>query len=417
MKIKMLGSGREVGRSAIYVKAANERLLLDYGVKISNDPTEYPIEPPPLDGALLSHAHLDHCGNLPYLYRMGYGGAVYATPSSFDLAHILVEDSIKLFKIKGGEKKYSKGDYENMMRKEKQITIGESFEIKKAEIRVYDAGHIPGATSLHIEDGKSVLYSGDIMLKDMRLVKGLKPKYPNVDCLIVESTYGNRDHPPREQEERNFTDRIKEIVDNGGVVMLPTFAIGRAQEVLLIIDRWLKWKYPVYMDGMAVRATKAILKHPNSVRDHGLLEKAFSLCKPIQDHQHRNEATKHPGIIITTSGQLEGGPIVHYIKNLYNRDDCGILLTGFQIPGNAGRTLLDTGVYKADNLELVVKCPVESYDFSSHAGREDLIDFVTAVNPNKVIVNHGDKCQLFANDLQMKGFDAIAPDNGDVIEI
>lgn len=417
MKIRMLGSGREVGRSAIYVKAANERLLLDYGVKISNDPTEYPIEPGAVDGVLLSHAHLDHCGLLPYLYRSGYQGSVYATSTSFDLAKILIEDSIKLFRVKKQVPKYGNNDYGKMQSKEMPVELGEEFGIKKANVRVYDAGHIPGSSSFYIEDGKSLLYSGDVMTRDMRLVSGARPKYPKVDCLIIESTYGDREHKPRDSEEKSFAERIKEILDNRGTVLLPTFAIGRAQEVLLILDRWLKWKYPIYMDGMAVRASEAILRHPDYVKDFGLLDKAFSMTRAIRDHKARKRVMEQPSIVITTSGQLEGGPIVEYMKHFYNRDDCSVFLTGFQIPGNAGRTLLDTGFYKADNLELPVKCAVEAFDFSSHAGRSDLIDYIKKVNPEKVIVNHGDKCQLFANDLGLLGFKAFAPDNGDVVEV
>lgn len=417
MRIKFLGSGREVGRSAIYVKAANETFLLDYGVKLTPDKTEYPTEPGKVDAVLLSHGHLDHCGYLPYLYRENLANNVYGTAPTFDLAHILIEDSIKLFRLKKEPKKYTNEDYEKMRRKEKQVRLGKAFQVRKAEVMAYDAGHIPGSSSFYVEDGKTLLYSGDIMLHETRLMAGMEPSYPHVDCLIMESTYSGRNHTPREEEEKLFAQRIKDVLGDGGTVMLPTFAVGRAQEVLLILDRWLKWKHPVYLDGMAVRATEAILRHPGSLRDHGLLEKAFSLSRVIRDYKQRKRTMEQPCIIVTTSGQLEGGPIVGYIKNFYRQDDCGIFLTGFQIPGNAGRTLLDTGVYRAGGLELDVKCAVEYFDFSSHAGRDELIQYASTINPVKVIVNHGDRCQPFAKELREQGFDAEAPENGGTIEI
>jgi putative mRNA 3-end processing factor len=232
---------------------------------------------------------------------------------------------------------------------------------------------------------------------------------PEVHYLITESTYAQREHPDRQGEERKMMKTIKETLSNGGVAIVSSFAIARAQEILLILDEY-EPKEKIYVDGMAQKATRIIAQYPELQREYNIIEKALERLE-IQtiNPRKRKKILKKPCIIITTSGMLSGGPVVHYLEKLYDKENCSLILTGFQVPGTEGAVLLETGHYIHGDLDLELKMNVRKFDFSSHASRTELFRFVKHLNPEKVFCVHGDNTEGFSEELKEDGFDAIAP--------
>ena len=425
MNLKFLGGAREVGRSGVLLDTGSERMLMDYGIKIVSQ-AEGPLQEPKLplkpnlnfDAILLSHAHLDHSGFVPNLYHRGYRGPTYTTATTLDLARILLKDSIKLADLRNQEKHFFTKDLKVMEKNEYRITYGQQFYIGKTSIGVYDAGHIPGSVSFHIDTGKGTLvYSGDIKTRDTELLRGLEPIRESTDILIMESTYAERNHPDRKTQENELVERVRETLQMDGIAMLPCFAVGRAQEVLLILKKHGLDRYPIYLDGMAVDATKIILKYPELIRQSKNLDKIYNKVTKVYNNRQRSKILKEPGIIVTTSGMLNGGPIVHYLEKLYDKENCSLIMTGFQVPGSAGYNLRETGNFITEEKSFRVKCNIHFIDLSAHSGRKELFDYVKMIDPKKVFVIHGDSCEKFARELQELGYDAYAPQNGEVCEI
>jgi len=410
-----LGGFREVGRNAILLESKMENIMLDFGVKVETG--EAPLFVKKVDNVILAHAHLDHVGASPSLLENSKPD-IFGTIATFEQADLLLKDSLKVARIKGFERIYSRHHIEMMKKFEKLVTYGQQFEIKNFPVEVYDAGHIPGSAMFVIEiEGKRVLYTSDFKLQPTRLLNGADIKnIKDIDIMITESTYANREHQDRRETEKKFFEYIRETILNGGIALIPVFAIGRSSEILLTIDR-MKVDFPIYLDGMAKDANEIALKYPEFIKDPKALEKALEDVKFIYSNEERRKIVKEPCVIVTSSGMIEGGPSVQYMKYLYNNPQSSIIFVGFCIPRTAGRYLLDTGRFVNEQLDLKVKMNIYNLDFSAHAGRSDLFNFVRKVNPEKVICLHGDHCERFAKELKSRGFDASAPHNGDIIEV
>jgi putative mRNA 3-end processing factor len=413
MKIKCLGGCREVGRNAFLIEG-KENILFDYGVKVETNEPPKPVEK--VDNIILGHAHLDHCGSIPMLYR-NFKVPIFSTAATFDQSHLLLKDSLKIARLRELIKHFGESDIEKMKRNEVRITYGQRIEAENFSIDIFDAGHIPGSAAPLLEiDKKRILYVSDFNTNPTRLLNGARIDAKNVDILILESTYSNRNHPDRKETEKKFFEAIEATIANEGVAILPCFAVGRAAEILMILDSF-KAKFPIYLDGMAKEATEIALKYPELIRDPKALRKAVEDVKPIYSNDERKKIVKEPCAIVTTSGLLEGGPSVMYIKYLYDNIESSIIFTGYLIPRTAGRYLVDTGRFVTEGFDLKIKMGIHQMDFSAHSGRDDLFDFVNKIRPEKVICIHGDNCERFATELRGRGFDAIAPKNGDVIDI
>jgi len=400
----------------------SEKMLFDYGLKLNGPGAEESVSKPgrvdlKIDGVLMTHCHLDHSGLVPRLYNEGFDESTYSTATSFDLAKTLWQDSIKIAQMEGREQEFLKSDIKSTIRNHRRVTFGQTFPVGNSDVSVYDAGHVPGSCSFFVDTGKeTVLYTGDINTIDTRLMKGANPKYPDVDVLIIESTYADIDHSSRKELEKNFAKSVKERLAKDGVVIVPSFAIGRSQEMLLVLQEH-GIDAQVYLDGMAVEATKKILRYPEFLRYPDELKRAYHDAKTPSDDQERKEALKGPSVIVTTAGMLGGGPFAYYIEQIYDEENCSILMTGYQVEGTAGRKLLDTGIYKPDGIDLDVQCHYELFDFSAHVGRKELFEYIEKVNPNKVIAMHGEEVDGFVGDLKESGYDAEAPENGDTVTI
>ncbi len=413
MRINCLGGFREVGKNAVLIES-KENVLFDYGMEVETGRLPRPVNK--LDFIVLSHAHLDHSGYCPVLYRK-FKVPIYSTIETFELSHLLLRDSMKIAKFKGLPKHFGKDELSKMKKHEARITYGQRIDGEMFSLDIFDAGHIPGSTVPLLEiENKRILYVCDFNVNKTRLLNGARIDVKNIDILILESTYAKKEHPPREETEKKFFEAVQGTILNEGIAVIPCFAVGRSAEVLMILNSFNP-DFPIYLDGMSKTATEITLKYPEFLRDANALRKALENATEIWDAKEREKIIKEPCAIVSSSGMLEGGPSVSYVKYLYNHPESSIIFTGFLIPRTAGRKLVESGRFITEGFDLKIKMNVHQFDLSAHSGRSDLFNFVNKVNPKKILCLHGDHCEDFANELKEKGFDAIAPRNGDVIDI
>ncbi|MBI4020194.1 MAG: MBL fold metallo-hydrolase [Candidatus Aenigmarchaeota archaeon] len=414
MDVTVLGAGREVGRSAILVNTGAEKFLLDYGIEVQNMNT--PLAPPlDLAATFPSHAHLDHCGLVPMLRRNGHAGDVFATPATLDIMDLMLRDSIKVQEKRGVEPYFASKDIDRSLSQAVRCRFGKSIQFKNTAVSVHNAGHVPGSASILLDTGrKRMVYTGDIKFSETELMEPAYSNFKDIDAVITESTYWYRNHPDRKALEKWLVDVVKSTHDNNGFSVLPCFAVGRTQEMLLIVSRL---GIPVYLDGMGRDVTRIILQHPDSVRNTKRLKQAFSAARKITSPNHRKKALQEPGIIITTAGMLNGGPVHYYIKKLHDRENSSLILTGYQVENTVGRMLMETGKYVTEELSVKPRMGVTFMDFSAHCSRDELLEFFRKTSPEKIILVHSPTTHEFAEELKNMGFQAYAPANGDAVSI
>jgi putative mRNA 3-end processing factor len=410
MDVRFLGGAGEVGRSAILV---DDSLLLDFGTKTA-DPPQFPVETPEPDAVVVSHGHLDHVGSIPSLLSGDRRPPIHWTPPTRELTLTLARDTLKLH---GGT--YDCPFTEEEVRRVTQVSethgYREPFEAAGYEITFYDAGHIPGSAHVLIDDGeRRLFYTGDFHTSDQRLVAGTTAR-PDADAVLTESTYSDVEHDARSAVEERFAESVKTTIWEGGTVVVPAFAIGRTQEMLMICAAH---DIPCYVDGMGTDVTEMVRRYPEFVRDADALQRATSHARFVtgRDGQRKRIADQNAAIV-TTSGMLSGGPAMTYIPEIRDRPVNKIAMTGYQVEGTPGRELLETGSAEIDGRVMPVAAQVEQYDFSAHADREGLLDLLDAYRDTPVIVNHGDRCQAFADELADDGYRASAPEIGDRLSI
>jgi putative mRNA 3-end processing factor len=361
--------------------------MLDCGLKI-RDTEGLPTLPEHTDALILSHAHLDHSGMAPALYKKDRP-RIYGTDLTFETAHILQNDSAKVKQLRNETDLYSTGDITAMQQYE--VAVGYDTERTIAadmSFTFMDAGHIPGSASVLLEiEGKKVFYTGDIKTVDTYLQRGAD--VPQADILITESTYGNRVHPDRKTMEAEFLAAVEETIDAGGNVIIPAFAVGRTQEALIMLR---KISAPLYLDGMGQKVTSLFLQYSEYLRDANLLKKSANAADWINGNGDRQRAMSEPSVIVTTAGMVNGGPVMQYLNRLHMDKSSSILLTGYQVEGTNGRLLMEKGYVKDPftNKELQVLMQKKQFDFSAHAGRHSLEKIAKKVSPEKAFVVHGD---------------------------
>lgn len=417
VKVKLLGGGREVGRAAVLVQYRDRGLLLDYGVLLNDEP-KYPmhVKPRDLDGIFLTHAHLDHSGAIPLFYTSSAPPKLYSTQLTYELSKILILDFLSITK---GPLLFEAQDVNVIEDHVNPIPLNGEMRVGDFEIRIYNAGHIPGSTMFEVNvAGRRLLYSGDINTIDTRLVKAVDRPRPGFDLLISESTYAGTEHPPREHMERELIESTIEVIESGGRVIIPAFAVGRAQEILCVFEHY-KFPYDIYLDGMARIVSEKLLKYSSFLRDPELLFSAMKKVRIVKSHNHRRKIIKRPCVIVAPAGMLKGGPASYYMKVISRDPKSAVFLVSFQIPGTPGRRLLEEGVWVHDNIEERVEALVKWFDFSSHAGHSGLKSFITSCKPEKVLLTHGEpgKDELLANDIRDHVKDVIIGKNGMVIEL
>lgn len=397
MKFIIHGAAREVGRSCIeLITDTNKRFLLDAGVKLSEQGTEFPMpiqNPSEISAVFLSHAHLDHNGYLPMLDHQGMKCPIFATAATKALTKIILSDAFKIGRLRHEPLGYEEGDIEKAIGFTRRVKIDEKGKIDNLKFEYFDAGHIPGAASILLEaDGKKIFYTGDINHNETRLLNMAEKGYMDhdIDVLITEATYGNREHANRQQTEKEFLAEIEETVERGGSALVPVFAVGRAQEIMLVLSK-TDFGVPIYLDGMAKEATDLILDFPKTIKNAEELRKAYSKVRLVKGRIQRKNIAKGQGIFITTSGMMTGGPVIDYAKEMFNDPRSSILMTGYQGMHTNGRMLLDTGYIFIDGWKTKVTCKVRQFDFSAHSGQSGLRKMIKEMVPKQIIINHGDE--------------------------
>ncbi len=406
MELQFLGGASEVGSLGLVVRDGGRTLLFDYGLTPS-DPPSYP-RPAPLnvDAAFLSHAHLDHSGMTPILSRLRRAEIV-ATPVTVAVTDLLTKDALKVARLEGYLPPYAPEDIRGLHQRFTAVERRETFRWKGIEVELTPAGHIPGASMYRYRGNSDLLFTGDIQTIATHLVSGAEPL--ECEVLVMESTYAGREHPDRAETERKFRERIHQVVERGGRAIVPAFAVGRAQEVLLTLA---SSGFEVWLDGMARQVNQIYESAPEYLADARRFRRALDKVHTVRHPAERREAVRDADVIVTTGGMLDGGPVLFYISELYDDPRNAIFLTGFQVEGSNGRQLMERGTLTIDEVEIRPTCEVEKFDFSAHAGHSDLLEFVRRTKAEKLVLMHGDQRELLRDALAGE-VEVLMPQNGE----
>jgi KH/beta-lactamase-domain protein len=448
LRITALGGVQQVGRSAFLVQTRESNVLLDCGINPGSskpfelfprfdDPT---FEIDSLDAVVISHAHLDHCGLVPFLYKYGYDGPVYCSAPTSNLMTLLQLDYLDVAGKQGIISHYDQKDVRECVLHTIPLRHGVVTDIAPdVRLTLHNAGHILGSsvTHLHVGEGlHNIVYTGDYKYARTMLLEAATTEFPRVETLITESTYGSpKDFmPSRVEAEEGLTSIINETLERKGKVLIPVPAVGRAQEIMLVIDgymrRGLMKEAPVFIEGMISEATAIHTAYPEYLGRDVRRSILYDGINPFQSDyftivEHpsvRQEIMDgEPCIIMATSGMLEGGPVIEYFKSLAEDEKNTIIFVSYQIEGTQGRRvqkgLPDVTMINSEGKMGVVKVrlQVESIEgFSGHSDRRQIINYITHLKPKpeRVVVCHGEraKCLSIANFIQRRcGIQALVP--------
>ena len=422
MKIRVLGAASEVGRSGFLVNCDDTNLLLDYGVmfaKRRGDPPLYPlhIRPKDVDAAIITHAHLDHSGCIPSLFNGG-STDVYCTPPTLDLSILLIEDMLKI------EKSQHSFDYRHVnstVKNSKEIGFRESVNVGNTKFELRSSGHVIGGSTVLVEaQGKRLFYTGDINLRGSRMLPKADLEIGDIDILITESTYSQTNQMPREKSEQGLIEFANEVLDNKGILFIPSFSVERSQEIVCVL-RNANFQHPIVMDGMALKVNDIMFRYPEYLKDINIFSDAINDAILVRNHSDRKRAISKPCVVISPAGMLVGGNAVYYMEKLAFNDKNGIAMVSYQGEGTPGKKLLETGKIFTKGKEMKVKAQIKQFQFSGHADRDSLFDMMKNIKGNpKVLTVHGDNesCIKFAEEIQQKfGLDAYSPKLGEQISV
>ena len=421
MKVNVLGASHEVGRSGFLVKCNGTNFLLDYGVMFGKRgaPPQYPlhVKPRDIDSVIITHAHLDHSGNVPSLFVSGNTN-VYATPPTFDLSQLLIEDMLKIEK---GFHQFDLPEVNNMMRNAKEISYKQKISRGNASFELRESGHVLGGSTVLVEsENKRLFYTGDINPKGSLMLREADLDIGEIDLLITESTYSQTEQIPRKEAEDGLIEFANEVIDRKGVLFIPSFSVERSQEIACVLNN-AKFKHKIVMDGMALKVNEIMFRYPEYLKDAKLFADSINGTIPIRNQHERKKALDEPCIVISPAGMLVGGNAVYYLQQLAFDNKNGIALVSYQGEGTPGRKLLETRKVSTRGHDMKVTAEVKQFEFSGHADRNDLLDFVKNIKGNpKVLTVHGDSdsCVKFAEEIKEKfGLDAHSPESNEIIEI
>ena len=410
IRLQFLGGSDKVGSLSLMLHTNSIDLIFDYGMTPSKPPT-YPIQPPPVDHMFLSHSHLDHSGMTPYLYSKN-NQKINTTRLTADVSHLLHKDSIKIAKMEGYAPLYSMNDVKEtkansifVKPKEKKILDDNN------EIRFHSAGHIPGSLMFEFLGTRSFLFTGDFNTEDTNLVKGTKPI--KCDILCMEGTYAGRDHPKKREElEKELIEKIEEVNLRGGTAILPAFAVSRSQEIVLILKNS---GFNIWYDGMGKKVSEIFLKYPKYLKSVKNLKDALNRINFVHSEKGRKTALKSD-VIITSSGMMDGGPVLSYMNKLKSNKKNSVILTGYQIKDTNSRLLIEKKKLDFYGVIEKVECDVEYFDFSGHSGHSELIEFAEKCKPEKIVLMHSDNRDALKEPLSNIA-EVFTPNDGEIIEI
>jgi len=432
IRITALGGFQEVGRSAILVQTRESNVLLDCGVNpgATNPIDTFPRLDAPqfdidaLDAVVISHAHLDHCAILPFLFKYGFDGPVYCSAPTSSLMTLLQLDYLDVLSKQGLMAPYDQKDVRDVVLHTIPIRFGVVTDIAPdIRLTLHNAGHILGSSIVHLHIGEglhNVVYTSDYKFARTMLLEPSATEFPRVETIITESTYGAPQDimPSRLEAEERLASIINQTFDKGGKVLIPVPAVGRAQEIMLILDGYMRKgaikEAPVFIEGMISEATAIHTAYPeylarevrNSILHEGVNPFQSDYFTIVEHPSARQEIIEgEPCVVIATSGMLEGGPIIEYFKNLASDERNAIIFVSYQIEGTLGRRvqkgLTETQVMDSEGkLEILkVRLRVESIEgFSGHSDRRQIVNYIRRTSPSleRIIVCHGEKSKSFS---------------------
>ncbi len=427
IRLTVLGGAQEVGRSAFLVKTRESSVLLDCGINPGSqrpfeafprfDSPEFQIDQ--LDAVVITHAHLDHCGLAPFLYKYGYDGPLYCSAPTSNLMTMLQLDYLDVANKQGITPHYDQKDVRECVLHTIPLRFGVVTDIAPdIRLTLHNSGHILGAAMAHLHIGEglhNIVYTSDYKFARTMLLEAAATEFPRIETVITESTYGGSDDfmPSRVEAEEHLTQVINATLERKGKVLIPVPAVGRAQEIMLIIDGYMKRglmkEAPVFIEGMISEATAIHTAYPEylsrEVR-HSILHEEVNPFQSdyftIVEHPsvRQNIIEGEPCIVLATSGMLEGGPVIEYFKNWADDEKNTIIFVSYQIEGTMGRRV-QKGVNEVSMMDndgkmgvVQVKMQVESIEgFSGHSDRRQLVNYLTHLTPKpeRIFVCHGEK--------------------------
>jgi len=454
IRISFLGGGRQVGRSCIFLQTPESRVLIDCGIDVASDNAAYPMLEAPefnineLDAIIVTHSHVDHSGFVPWLFKMGYRGPVYCTAPTRDVMSLLQLDMIKIARAERKDPLYTSDDVKEMVKHTICLEYEEVTDITPdVRLTLYNSGHILGASMAHLHIGNGLhnfVYTGDLKFGKTMLLEPAATRFPRVETLMVEATYGGKSNVM--PSERDQTEELKKIIletiKRGGKVLMPVLGSGRAQEIMVMIESMVRrgelGEIPVYIDGMVWDITAIHTAYPeflNSMVRKLIFHKDQNpflspIFKRVGSQKERKQLIeeKGPCVILATSGMLVGGPSVEYLRNFADNPKNSLVFSCYQGEGSLGRRVQNGEreiMFKSGSSATEVcqiKMEVHRIEITNHSDRKQLMAFVQKCQPRpkKVIVNHGEdsRCLDLASSIHKQmHVETIAPRNLETIRI
>ncbi|MBI4153995.1 beta-CASP ribonuclease aCPSF1 [Candidatus Woesearchaeota archaeon] len=456
VRLSVLGAGRQVGRSCFLLQTPESRIILDCGVNVGAtgedmyphmDVPEFKINE--IDAVVISHAHIDHSVVTPMLFKYGYDGPVYCTPPTLDLTALLALDYISLGQKEAQKPLFSSSDVKEMVKHTIALDYEEVSDITSdVRLTFYNAGHILGSAMCHLHIGNGLhnfLYTGDMNYENSNLLAAAVTRFPRLETVMMESTYGGKnDNPPSRKEcEDYLLDIVKKTVQRGGKVLMPVLGVGRSQEIMLIFDKMMNAgilpKVPIYLQGLVWDITAIHTAYPDYL--HPRVKKAIfhqnqnpflsEIFKQVASQKEMRQVmdSGDPCIIVATSGMMNGGASVEYFKALAENPKHSLVITNYVGPGTLARRLQDgerefsfpVGEGKSD----VLRVNLEVYTingFSGHSSRSQLMNFVYKLSPKpkRIICVHGESSKvldLSSSLHKVHKIETSAPRNLDVLRL
>lgn len=428
VSLHTLGGFGQVGRSSMLLSTPESKILIDCGI---NPGARSPMDAYPrldslnitldeLDAVVIGHAHLDHTGFLPALCKYGYKGPIYCSEPTLPMMNLIQLDAIKVAAAQGRTPIYAERDVKQVMKQTITLPYGTVTDISPdIKLVLANAGHILGSALCHFHIGNgdhNFVYSGDIKFGKSILFEAASWNFPRVETLLIESTYGLKEdvQPTRQQVESSFINAVNNTLADGGKVLIPIPAVGRAQEIMMVIDHYMKSgemvEAPVFTEGMISEASAIHESYPEYLArelkqkiletDDNPFDSEYFTNIEHADSREEPMRENSPCIILATSGMLEGGPVLEYFKNIAPDKKNKVLFVSYQVNGTMGRRVLDGSkqcsmLGKEGKVEVVsVNCGVEKLDgFSGHSDYNQLMSFVQRLRPKlrRVLVNHGER--------------------------
>jgi metallo-beta-lactamase family protein len=462
LRVTFHGAARTVTGSMHLVEVNGLRLLLDCGLfqghraEAYDRNSHFPFAPKDIAAVVLSHAHIDHCGNLPNLVKQGYPGPVYCTPATRDLIAVMLTDSARIQqedadylnrKRKRGDAKvrplYEQRDVLRVLRACQSVPYDRTLDLGRGiEVSFHDAGHLLGSAMVHLNVEKngrraSLTFTGDIGRRAVPILRDPAP-VPAADLIVSESTYGGQKHEPVEETAEALGEIVRRTAARGGKVLIPAFSLGRTQTVIYFLHQLIAagklLDLPIYVDSpLAAEATEVFRLHPECFDDEtlALLDEHPELFGGKRIHYVHSVAESKalnarpgPCIIIAASGMCEAGRILHHLKHNIEDARTTILMVGFQAPDTLGRRIAERQPHvRLLDRTFDLRAEVVTLNgFSSHADQDDLLEFLgpLAQTTKKVRLVHGepDRAEALAEALRGKGFaDVAVPARGESVEV